>query len=88
MKVAKRAVSTGRAVSRGVSSKAAGKTTRKGSSGGVVLPKASSKAGGRTIHSVDQLLTSKQRKVLRDDLSDMARRRRQAEASSSTLKLS
>lgn len=52
-----------------------------------LLPKASSKAGPKNIRSVDQLLTPKQRKVLRDDLSEMARRRRQAEASSSTLKL-
>lgn len=56
--------------------------------GRVLLPKASSKAGRKTIRSVDQLLTSKQRKLLRDDLSEMARRRREAEASSSTLRLS
>ena len=61
---------------------------RQASTSRVVLPKASSKAGGKTIRSVDQLLTSKQRKVLRNDLSEMARRRREAEASSSTLRLS
>jgi hypothetical protein len=53
-----------------------------------VLPKAGNKAGGKTIHSVDQLLTSKQRRQLRQDLSEMARSRREAEASSATLRLS
>lgn len=86
MKVTKRSVSTGK-VTRNSSTKVVRKAFPT-TTGSVVLPKASSKAGGRTIRSVDQLLTSKQRKVLRDDLSDMARRRRQAEASSSTLRLS
>ena len=86
MKVTKRSVSTGK-VARKSSTKVVQKAVRR-TNASVVLPKASSKAGGRTIRSVDQLLTSKQRKVLRDDLSDMARRRRQAEASSSTLRLS
>ncbi len=58
------------------------------STGRALLPKATSKAGQKTIRSVDQLLTSKQRRLLRDDLSEMARRRREAEASSSTLRLS
>lgn len=40
---------------------------RQASTGRVVLAKASSKAGGKTIRSVDQLLTSNQRKVLRND---------------------
>jgi hypothetical protein len=53
-----------------------------------VLPKASSKAGAKTIRSVEQLLTSTQRAKLRRDLSEMARRRREAEASSGTLRLS
>jgi len=61
---------------------------RRASVGGMVLPKAGSKAGNRRISSVEQLLTSKQRQDLRDDLSEIARRRREAEASSSTLKLS
>lgn len=85
MKVAKRSASTGKAVSPKVSTKAV-KAVRGAS--GSVLPKASSKAGGKTIRSVDQLLTPRQRKVLHSDLSDMAQRRRQAEASSSTLRLS
>jgi hypothetical protein len=62
-------------------------TKHRTSTGRGLLPKASSKAGQKKIRSVDQLLTPKQRKVLRDDLSEMARRRRQAEASSSTLRL-
>lgn len=61
---------------------------RRASSRGAVLPKVSSKAGGKTIRSVDQLLTSKQRHNLRRDLSEMARQRREAEASSGTLRLS
>jgi hypothetical protein len=53
-----------------------------------VLPKASSKAGSKTIRSVDQLLTTKERSDLRRDLAEMARQRREAEASSGTLRLS
>ena len=53
-----------------------------------VLPKAGSKAGRKTIRSVDELLTSKQRHNLHRDLSEMARRRREAEAHSGTLRLS
>jgi len=61
---------------------------RAASDGRAVLPKVSSKAGGRKIRSVDQMLSNEQRKALRADLSEMARRRREAEASSSTLRLS
>jgi len=53
-----------------------------------VLPRASNKAGSKTLRSVDELLTAKQRCELRGDLSEMARRRREAEASSGTLRLS
>lgn len=53
-----------------------------------VLPQVTSKAGTKKIRSVDQILTTKQRNALRSDLSEMARRRREAEASSSTLRLS
>lgn len=53
-----------------------------------VLPQVTSKAGTKNIRSVDQILTTKQRTALRSDLSEMARRRREAEASSSTLRLS
>lgn len=61
---------------------------RRSSVSTAVLPQASSKAGRKTIRSVDQLLTSTQRRELRQDLSEMARRRRDAEASSGTLRLS
>lgn len=54
----------------------------------MVLPKVGSKAGRKTIHSVDQILTTKQRRALRQDLTEMARQRREAEASSGTLRLS
>ena len=53
-----------------------------------VLPKVGSKAGRTTLRSVEQMLTAKQRKALHDDLSEMARCRREAEASSSSLRLS
>lgn len=53
-----------------------------------MLPKAGNKAGRKTIRSVDQLLTTKQRNNLRRDLAEMARQRRDAEASSGTLRLS
>jgi hypothetical protein len=61
---------------------------RRVSTRAAVLPKAGSKAGRKTIRSVDQLLTAKQRRSLHRDLSEMARRRREAEASSGTLRLS
>lgn len=61
---------------------------RRASSARDVLPPATSKAGSKTIRSIDQLLTTKQRSDLRSDLSEMARQRREAEASSSTLRLS
>jgi hypothetical protein len=53
-----------------------------------VLPKSSSSAGGKAIRSVDQILTDKQRTELRSDLTEMARLRREAEASSGTLRFS
>ena len=61
---------------------------RRTSASAVVLPKAGSKAGSKTIRSVDELLTAKEQRALRQDLSEMARRRREAEASSGTLRLS
>lgn len=61
---------------------------KRASTGAVVLPKAGNKAGRKTIRSVDQLLTTKQRQNLRRDLAQMARQRRDAEASSGTLRLS
>jgi len=65
----------------------AGKSVKK-SGGGGVLPKAESTAGGKSIRSVDDLLSGKQRKDLRADLHEMARLRRDAEASSGALRLS
>jgi hypothetical protein len=53
-----------------------------------VLPRANSKAGNKTIRSLDELLTKNERKSLRSDLSEMARQRRKAEASSANLRLS
>lgn len=53
-----------------------------------VLRKVGSKAGRRNLRSVNQLLTSAERGELRDDLVEMARQRRVAEASSSSLRLS
>lgn len=61
---------------------------RRTSTSAAVLPKVGSKAGGKTIRSVDQMLTTKQRSALRQDLTEMARQRREAEASSGTLRLS
>ena len=58
------------------------------SQGQGILPKAESKAGSTTLRSIEQMLTAQQRKTLHDDLSEMARRRREAEASSSSLRLS
>lgn len=53
-----------------------------------ILPKAESRAGKREIKSVEEILTAKQRKALYEDLSEMARRRHEAEASSASLRLS
>lgn len=53
-----------------------------------VLPRADSKAGNKTIKSVEQLLSRKEQDSLRSDLSEMARQRRKAEASSGNLRLS
>lgn len=61
---------------------------RRASKGTAVLPKATSKAGSKSLRSVDQILTSGQRTKLRRDLSAMARSRREAEATSGTLRLS
>lgn len=65
-----------------------GVAKQRSSAARTVLRKANSTAGGKTIRSVDQILTSKQRKDLHADLSEMARRRREAEASSGNLRLS
>ncbi len=65
----------------------ASKSVKKAGSG-AVLPKAESSAGGESIRSVDDLLSGKQRKDLRADLHEMARLRRDAEASSGALRLS
>lgn len=61
---------------------------RRVATGAVVLPRTTSKAGRKAIRSVDQLLTTKQQQDLRRDLTEMAQRRREAEASSGTLRLS
>lgn len=61
---------------------------RKGSQRQGILPKAESRAGEKQIKSVEDILTPKQRKALHDDLSEIARRRHQAEASSASLRLS
>ena len=61
---------------------------RRASTRAEVLPKVGSKAGSKTLRSVDQMLTTKQRRALRQDLTEMARQRREAEASSGTLRLS
>jgi hypothetical protein len=61
---------------------------KRSSSGKTVLRPTTSSVGKRSIRSVDQLLTTKQRSDLRDDLSEMARQRRDAETSSSSLRLS
>lgn len=63
-------------------------TKRSSSALRAVLPEVTSKAGGKKISSVEQLLTVKQRKVLRSDLTEMAKRRREAEAASGNLRLS
>ncbi len=65
----------------------ASKRVKKAGSG-AVLPKAKSTAGGKSIRSVDDLLSGKQRKDLRSDLHEMAQLRRDAEASSGALRLS
>jgi hypothetical protein len=62
-------------------------TRRKSSSSGAVLPRATSRAGSKAIGSVDQILTPKQRNKLRNDLSEMARQRREAEVSSGSMRL-
>jgi hypothetical protein len=51
-----------------------------------VLGKSKSKAGGKALNSVDDILTSDQRRELRDDLSKIAQTRREAEVSSQSLR--
>ena len=52
-----------------------------------ILPKTDNKAGEKTLKSVEQMLTTEQRRDLHDDLSEMARCRREAEASLSSFRL-
>jgi len=51
-----------------------------------VLGASKGKAGGKTLRSVEDVLTSDQRRELQADLSKIARTRQEAEASSQSLR--
>ena len=53
-----------------------------------VLPDATSEAGGKALQFVDELLTEQEMEEVKHDLTEMARLRREAEASSASLRLS
>lgn len=63
-------------------------TARKGRKSPAARPAAKSTAGAKQLRSLDEILSPEQRTQLHDELLDMARKRRDAEATSASLRLS